>query len=149
MNENEQFESGFISELKDLVTLDYDAVEAYEAAINRLKNEEYKQMLEKFKKDHERHIEELPNFLIDINETPPSGPSAQSILTQGKVVLGNLFGDKTILRAMKSNEIDTNSAYTKINTYEETPDKLKKILEAGLQDEKRHLEWIEEKLEEE
>ncbi|OJW50241.1 MAG: hypothetical protein BGO67_02630 [Alphaproteobacteria bacterium 41-28] len=148
MDSNEQLESGFIAELKDLVTLDYDAVEAYEAAINRLENEEYKKVLEEFKKDHERHIQEVSDFLIDINKSPPSGPSIQSILTQGKVVLGNLLGDKTILRAMKSNEIDTKSAYEKINTYKKIPDELKDILERGLKDEKRHLAWVEKKLEE-
>ena len=37
--------------------------------------------------------------------------SAKSYLTQGKVILANLIGDLTILRAMRSNEIDTNTAY--------------------------------------
>lgn len=32
----------FGTTLKDLVELEYDAVEAYEAAINRLDNKEYK-----------------------------------------------------------------------------------------------------------
>ena len=53
----------FASALKDLVELDYDAVEAYEAAINRLDDEEYKDVLKTFKEDHERHISELSDVL--------------------------------------------------------------------------------------
>lgn len=39
----------FSSALIELVELDYDAVEAYEAALKRLEDEKYRNMLEKFK----------------------------------------------------------------------------------------------------
>ena len=136
----------FIKALKDLIELDYDAVEAYEAAINRIENEEYKNSLKKFKGDHERHIQELSEFLKENKETPPTGPSAKSLLTQGKVVLANLMGDTAILRAMRSNEIDTNTAYERINNYEEISEEIRGPLKKGLQDEKRHLAWIETQL---
>lgn len=136
----------FTTALKELIELDYDAIEAYEAAINRLKNENYKSVLNEFKRDHQRHIQELSDFLNDKNETFPTGPSSKSILTQGKVVLANLMGDNLILRAMRSNEIDTNTAYGRINNYENIPEELKESLKKGLQDEKRHLAWIEKTL---
>ena len=35
----------------------------------------------------------------------------KAILTQGKVVLADMFGDSAILKAMKTNEDDTVTAY--------------------------------------
>ncbi|MEB3703017.1 Ferritin-like domain-containing protein [Candidatus Bealeia paramacronuclearis] len=137
----------FITALKYLVELDYDAVAAYESAINRLESAPYKATLERFKIDHEGHIQGISEFLRKNDEDAPTGPSVKSIMTQGKVVISNLFGDKAILRAMRSNEIDTNTAYGRINNYERIPDEIKQVLEQGLKDEKKHLAWIEKSLE--
>lgn len=136
----------FLSALEQLVRLDYDAIDAYEAAINRLENEYYQDKLEEFKVDHQRHIDEVSEFLRKNNKTPPVGSDIKSLLTQGKVVLAKLLGDETILRAMKSNEIDTNTAYERINSYKAIPQDIKEVLEKGLQDEKKHLAWLEEQL---
>ena len=140
-------ELDFMKALKNLVSLDYDAVEAYQAAIDRMEDEEYKKALESFKQDHLRHIEEISEFLRKHNETPPEGPSSKSLLTQGKVVLAKLVSERMILRAMRSNEIDTNTAYGRINNYEEIPDEIRGALKRDLQDEKRHLVWLEKTLE--
>lgn len=140
-------QTNFMSALKQLIELDYDAIEAYDAAINRLESENYKSVLKGFKADHQRHINEISKFLEDRQEVPPSGPTLKRVLTQGKVVLANLIGDKTILRAMRSNEIDTNTAYGRITNYEDTPSEIQEILKRGLLDEKRHLAWIEQTLE--
>ena len=67
-------------------------------------------------------------------------------MTQGKVTLANLVSEKMILRAMRSNEIDTNTAYGRINNYEEIPDEIRNSLKRNLQDEKRHLAWLEKTL---
>ena len=139
-------QADFIAALKDIISLDYDAVEAYEATINRLENEEHKKILESFKKDHQRHIEELSAFLKKRNDTSPTGASLKSLLTQGKVLLANMIGDKMILRAMRSNEIDTNTAYGRINNDDDIPEEIRDTLRHDLQDEKKHLSWIEKTL---
>ena len=71
----------------------------------------------------------------------------KSLLTQGKVVLANLFGDEAILGAMKSNEVDTNTAYERMNKYEDAPADIKGALKKGLEDEKRHAAWLQRPLE--
>jgi rubrerythrin len=136
-------ENDFTTAIKDLIELDYDAIAAYDAALSRLDNEDYKSFLTSFKEDHERHITELSSFLTHKGEEVPTGPSAKSYLTQGKVILANLIGDETILRAMRSNEIDTNTAYGRINNYKEIPPEIREPLKRGLHDERRHLEWLE------
>jgi uncharacterized protein (TIGR02284 family) len=134
----------FASALKDLVELDYDAVEAYEAAINRLDDEEYKDVLKTFKEDHERHISELSDVLREHGETPPKSASVgKQWLTKGKVLLGNMIGDDAILAAMKSNEVDTNTAYERMSIHDKIWDSAKDIIKAGLEDERRHKDWFE------
>ncbi len=136
----------FADALKELVELDHDAVEAYKAAIDRLENKEYKSQLEKFKSDHENHINVLNGILHSHNEKIVNSPDAKSWLTKGKVILANLVGDKTILRAMRSNEEDTNTAYERINAHKEKWDDAEEALKKGLADEKSHKKWLDDVL---
>lgn len=134
----------FADAVKALVELDYDAVEAYEAAINRMTKEAYKSQLQKFKEDHQRHIRELNVVLKAHNKEEINAPSAKQWLTKGRVVLGGLIGDTSILQAMHSNEEDTNDAYEKMNTHEGKWKDAEDVLKRGLEDEKRHKKWIED-----
>ncbi|RZI45260.1 DUF2383 domain-containing protein [Candidatus Finniella inopinata] len=136
-------QSDFVKALKELIELDYDAVEAYQAAINRLDNTTYIEKLESFKADHQRHITELSILLKKHSEDAPTGPSlAKQWLTKGKVVLANLVGDNTILSAMRSNEEDTNKAYERMQNYPDMWQDGIEILKRGLEDERRHKAWF-------
>jgi len=136
----------FFSALNALLKLDYDAIDAYEAAINLLENEDYKDTFEEFKSDHQQHVDEISDFLRKNNKIPPTGPDVKSLLTQGKIVIAKLLGDEAILRAMRDNEFDTNTAYERIINFEPLPQNIKETLQKGLLDEIRHLACIEEYL---
>lgn len=136
----------FVDALYDLCELDYDAVEAYATAINRLDNLEYKQRLSEFRGDHERHITDIQAILARHDAKIPKGPSAKHLLAQGKVVLADLLGDEHILKAMLSNEIDTNTAYERLNSRADEWQDAKDILHRGLEDERKHKAWIENTL---
>ena len=73
--------------LEDLIALDYDAADAYQAAIDRIEDLRCKARLAEFKGDHLRHVEELGDILSGMGGTPPSGADMKSILTTGKVVM--------------------------------------------------------------
>jgi rubrerythrin len=128
--------------VKDLLELDYDAVEAYKAAVERLDNAEYKQKLAEFQKDHERHTTELTQLLRQHNITPPTEADAKKWLTKGKVVIAGLVGDNAILLAMKTNEADTNTAYERVAQRDDLWADGKDIVQRGWSDEKRHAAWI-------
>ena len=136
-------EHELIAALNNLIALDFDAIEAYEAAINRLDNAVYAEQLRQFKGDHARHTQELSAIVRDLGETPTTHASMKSILTQGKVVLGNITGDKGILRAMKSNEDDTNTAYERAVARDDLTPRLQEVLQRNLADERRHRAWLE------
>lgn len=137
-------EADFINLLGDLASLDYDAIAAYDSAISRIDNPQFKQQLQQFREDHQRHTVELGTIISQLGGTPPSGAGAKSMLTKGKVVLGGLMGDKAILVAMKTNEDDTNTAYERAVNHENRIASAEEVLRRGLADERRHRAWIEE-----
>jgi uncharacterized protein (TIGR02284 family) len=132
--------------LHGLIELDFDAIEAYRTAIGRLKDEEAKGALTGFMQDHERHVRDVSAQLSTLGGKPPAGPDAKRVLTQGKVVIAGLIGDKAILMAMKSNEDDTNKAYERVCSRSDLAPDLAKLLQQNLEDERRHREWIEKRL---
>lgn len=137
-------QSNFADALRALAELDFDAIGAYEIAINKIENVAFKAQLQNFKEDHERHVKELNQLLAIHNEKLALGPDSKKWLTQGKVILGSLIGDKAILKAMHTNEEDTNIAYEKVLNHAEIWNDAKEILSLGYSDEKRHKRWLEE-----
>ena len=132
--------------LADLVQLDHDAALAYEAAIDRLKDAQLRSVMGGFREDHLRHIDELGRALAALGRNPPKEGDMKSLLTKGKVVLGGLMGDKTILQAMKTNEDDTNTAYERAVQHRNASPTLRSVLERGLADERKHRDWMVEQI---
>ena len=137
-----------VDALKELIELDHAAVEAYETAIARLDSQEFKNKLTEFKQDHERHIEETTNLLTDKDEeAPESFDRTKEMMVKGKVVLGDLVGDDyTILKAMRDNEGDTNTAYERMTAREDMWPEANSIMLEGLEDEKKHKDWLDNTL---
>ena len=135
-------QANFADALRELIELDYDAVEAYQAALDRLDNEDYKARLGKFKADHESHIKVLNRILQAHDGIIVDGPSGTSWLTKGKVILANLVGDKTILKALRSNVDDTCTAYKKMNSHKAKWSDATDALTSGLEDAEKHKKWL-------
>lgn len=133
--------------LSDLIELDYDAIEAYNAAIERLDDTTDKEQLRRFLDDHERHVSELTVLVRGMGADAPQKGDIKAILTKGRVVIGGLMGDKSILQAMKSNEDDTNLAYERAAARNDLTADLRKVIEKNLGDERRHRAWIVTRLE--
>lgn len=130
------------NELNTLIRLNFDAIEAYTAAIERLENADYRQALTEFRADHARHVEELKELVHWMGAAPAKTGDTLQILTKGKVALGNLRGDKGILQAMKSNEDHTNEVYEKeIGKLRYSQD-MADVLKYHLDDERRHRDWL-------
>ncbi|HJU18104.1 MAG TPA: ferritin-like domain-containing protein [Stellaceae bacterium] len=128
--------------LNDLIELDYDAADAYQAAIDRLDDPAFRTTLSEFKRDHLRHIDELGLVLTGLGRTPPKQGNLKILLTRGKVIIGGLAGDKAILQAMRTNEADTNTAYERAVQFRDLTSNARDVLDRGLEDERRHCEWI-------
>jgi uncharacterized protein (TIGR02284 family) len=129
-----------------LIELDYDAIDAYQAAIDRLDDLLNKQQMRGFMEDHERHVRELSEFVTRSGVDAPTKGDFKRVLTKGKVVIGQLVGDRGILMAMKSNEDDTNQAYEQAVRRHDLATDLRETLQRNLADERRHRAWIEDRL---
>ena len=132
--------------LNSLIELDLDAVAAYRAAIERLENTADKNQMGAFMEDHERHITELTQVVESWGEDAAENVDLKAVLTQGKVVIGALFGDRAILMAMKTNEDDTNTAYDRACARADLPEDVRRILVRNRDDEHRHRAYIEQRL---
>ncbi|MDB6090714.1 MAG: uncharacterized protein JWN85_3498 [Gammaproteobacteria bacterium] len=132
--------------VEDLIKLDLAAIEAYDSAIERLSNAEYKGRLQEFRADHQEHTRVLGAWMRQQGRNPPDGAGGKQLLTSGKVVLAALLGDKRILQAMKTNEEDTNTAYERAVEHADVDDDLRGVFAKNLADERRHRAWIESQL---
>lgn len=111
LSRNKDAQLELIDMLNDLIALDFDAIEAYQAAIDRLKTLADQEQLRLFKQDHVEHTESLAVLVRQLGGEPTKHADFKRVLTKGKVVLGALGGDHAILVAMKSNEDETNRVY--------------------------------------
>ena len=128
--------------LHDLVELDFDAAAAYDAAIKRLENGSFKTTLQGFREDHLRHTRELGDCLRGMRKDVPTEGDSKQLLTEGKVVLAGLMGDKSILQAMRTNEEDTVTAYDRAVNHRDCTAEVHQILMRGQADEHRHRSWM-------
>lgn len=133
-------------ELNELLELEYDAIAAYQAAIERLDTLAYKEKLAEFLSDHRRHTQDLTQLIQNEGGSAEESGDAKKILTKGKVVLAEMAGDEAILKAMRSNEEQTNSAYDKALEMD-FPSHVRSVIQNGLTDERRHKSWVEATLE--
>lgn len=135
-----------VKTLQELVKLDYDAIEAYDAAIERLDDRASQEKLAEFRDDHVRHTANLGGLLQGLGADVPDGPDAKRLLTEGKVVIAGLGGDKAVLRAMQANEKVTNETYEKAQKLDGLDAATRDTLAANFEDEKRHKAWIESRI---
>lgn len=141
-------ETNLVDLLNSLIELDYDAIEAYKAAIGRVDILSDRGQLAVFMQDHQRHVADLTTLVQEQGAEPATHGDMKQILTKGKVVLSGLVGDKIVFEAMKTNEDDTNAAYERALNHPSLLPEVQRVLAQNLADERRHREWIEKRLSE-
>lgn len=138
----------FIEDLKDLVQLDYDAIQAYDQATARIEEDHIRHTLVSFRSDHERHITELSQFILDYGETPPDrSRDFKGFILEGMTSIQSMLGTKAALLAMKTNERLINRRYRKALDSLTMPTVVRNAVLKNFEDEKRHLAFIERAIE--
>lgn len=137
---------GTENDINDLVTnliyLERDAIAAYEATADRLSDAALSQQIEAFRKDHLQHLDVLQEMARETGANAPAEGDAKEMLTTGKVAMAGMMGDGSILKAMKTNEDDTVTAYERAAAHPDAIPKSKAFFEKALADERRHREWM-------
>ncbi|MGB1559892.1 MAG: ferritin-like domain-containing protein [Sinimarinibacterium flocculans] len=140
-----------VDKLNKLIQLDYDAIEAYDAAVEKLQNPSYKEQVAKFGEDHIRHAEVLSALVDGYGGAAATGPDLKRLLTKGKVVIADLVGgDQAILTAMLANEEVTNKTYEAVlSDLGEAEAQTREIVATNLADERRHRAWMQQQVDRE
>ena len=135
-----------IEKLSDLVELQFNSIETYEAAIEQIENLDYRAKLTEFLGEHERHLMALSDAIIEEGGTPPENGDYKQYLTKGPVLMSGVGGDKATLRAMLLNENLSNNLYENAND-EIFPGYIQLKLKQALGDVRHHRVWIESAIE--
>jgi rubrerythrin len=136
-----------LDHLVTLVQLDIDAVQAYGQAIDNIDIPEIRERLDDFREDHERHIDELSAAIRRLGGEPPErAADFKGYLIEGYTAIRGAMGIAGALRAMKMNEILTNTTYEQALALD-LPNDVMAIIGRNREDERRHLAYIEAVLE--
>jgi uncharacterized protein (TIGR02284 family) len=127
-----------IEVLNNLIALDYDAVNAYEAAITRVQALEIREALSEFQADHERHIHDLSEAVEMLGGVARSRPDVKGYFIQAFTALGSMMGDRAALMAIRSDEGMTNSTYDRALEEILWSPSLCAMIERNRDDERRH-----------
>ncbi len=127
---------------KDLILLERDAIAAYESCIEKLSDPALKTQVETFRQDHLQHLDTLTEIARETGGEAPAEGDMKQMLTTGKIAMANLMGDGAILKAMKTNEDDTVTAYERACKHEDAIAKTRAFFEKAHADELRHREWM-------
>ena len=132
--------------VEKLIRSEYDLIGAYQAAIDRVELEGNPLALRNFLTDHERHVRELSVAVLDMGFEPPAAGDYQGLLTKGKVLVSGVFGDRAVLKAMKSTEERLNEQYDLAATRTDLSPALHDIILRHLSDVQRHWAWYDERI---
>jgi rubrerythrin len=147
MTQSIMADSALIAELNDLLQLDHDALAAYSLAIAELDSQDYKTTVTEFRRDHERHVEELTALIKQRGGIPvqishqPTG--IFKLAMQG---LGAVGGDREVLIAWRTNERQARDKYARAAAKPGLPQDVHAAFARGAADEARHYEWADRTL---
>jgi uncharacterized protein (TIGR02284 family) len=131
-----------VSKLYDLCQLDIDAIRAYDEAIEKIDIETVAENLRNFRADHQRHVSDLTAQIVKYGGTAPENkPDVKGFVIQGFTSLRSLTGTPGALKAMRGNEVLTNSKYKAAQELD-LPVDLRQIIDRNYSDEQRHLAYI-------
>jgi len=135
-------ESSIEKLVTNLIYLEHDAIAAYESTIERLDDKTLSSQVETFRQDHLQHLTVLNEMARELGIDAPTEGDMKQMLTTGKIALADLMGDAAILKAMKTNEDDTVTAYERAAVHQEAVPKSKAFFQKALADEQRHRAWM-------
>jgi uncharacterized protein (TIGR02284 family) len=134
-----------IEQLNDLIALDIDAINAYQAAISRMSVPLLKEQLLQFQQDHERHVKDLSGYVTNLGGKPREKPDLKGFFIKGFTAVTSMMGDEAALIAMRGNEQLTTRTYKNALGHNWTTE-IRATIESNFADEQRHLAFILEAL---
>lgn len=135
-----------IKSINSLIQLDIDAIHAYEQAMKNVSEMFIRDQLAEYRNDHHTHFRELSSVVQSMGGAPLEySPDFKGFVIQGFTALRSMTGTEGSLKAMETNEKLTNSKYEEAVSWD-LPIATLSIVRSNLNDEKQHLEYIQNAL---
>ncbi len=132
--------------LISLCQLDIDAIHAYNKANGHIDQMDIKNSVAKFQGDHERHVKELSDMIRSHGSEPPRfSKDFKGFMLQAFASIRSITGTEGALKALRSGEKMTNSAYNDAVS-QDFPPLVMALLRRNYEDEQRHLNYIDQAL---
>lgn len=134
-----------IAELSKLVSLEIDAVHAYDAAVRAVGGTSgpVGAELDLFKVEHQQHALELYDVFLRLGASPPAvTPDVKGVVIGALTPPRRAPSPEEVLEAVRGNEQLTGSVYAKALSKPLSAD-VAEVLTRLRADEARHLEWVE------
>jgi bacterioferritin (cytochrome b1) len=132
----------FLDALKEFLELEYNTVETYTAAIDRVDEQAVSEKLKTFRRDHEQLIKNIINWFEQHGQEVSKGPSGKQILDIGAVSISKLLGDKAILKKISQMEEDVKTACERLFDYDDKPQDINNVLNDALSKVEEHDRWL-------
>ena len=131
--------------LEDLMQIDYDAVRAYEQALEHVDDPEARGELEQIKIEHQRHLTELAALVRQLGGHPGEiRRDATGVLLEGMTLVRSVAGTLGALRALRTDEKVLVERYE--NALDGCPDPALSAVARHWHDECRHLALIDRQI---
>lgn len=134
---------GLVAGLNELIRRNKDSLAGIGDALEFVTKPELREGLRKLRTSHEHHIDLLGGTVLLLGGAPAAEQDWHHWISEGKVYLGKLRGDKGVLQAVHSEEEDLRDEYfKKIGELKNSPEAVSMIREI-LDDSEKNLEWLE------
>ena len=134
-------DAALVTELNELLAIDYDAAAAYTLALNALDDPGFQDAARRFKGDHERHIDDLTALILSYGGTPLSDSHVPGAFKTVVQEAGVGVDDVALISTFKANETRARDRYRKAASRQHPAD-VQGVLIRAARDEQRHFDWI-------
>jgi len=136
-----------MKKLRSLAQLDRDATSVYGEALKHVEDEDVKTQFTEFRDEHEHHVNEISAAVLRLGgQAVEPEVDAMGHVADWFTAFRAMGGQRGALHAMHTAEKYHNSRYADAVTWDVGDSALQLTLERFYTEEKRHLEFVENKL---
>ncbi len=136
-------DSATIAELNDLLQLDRDALTSYDLAMREVQSAAYRETIRRYRRDHERHVDELSGLIRKYGGEPSETPHPSSVDKLAMQAFGDVGGDTHVLVEFRNNERQARDKYARAAAAAAAwPADVQAVVRTAASDERRHYDWV-------
>jgi hypothetical protein len=134
-----------IRKLNDLLALQHDYLAANASSQERLFRDEARATARTVQQRHRKQVEELAETIRTLGGTPRMRSDLRRLISEGRVLLADMGGDRHVLRAMRANAEELQAAYDKARAVNALPEAIEVLLGRHVTELANERSWLEDR----